>query len=303
MGSKTNIPTLQPPTQGMDYGNKPYISNKPYPEQTRQLTTAGVMSNAGKFPESEFNFPTYDTESYEEMEYWFPWTFDFNWDWSLYPIPQLDALPPYVEIPEEEEEAGPVLTNVWAAGAYGPGVFASLSIYRANNADWATVHDSASGAVDVINLFAEVEVDGGGLYDIYRMFFWFDTPTLPGNVTAVELHGTWTTLGTGTYHIYESTHTRPGNGADYSGGFGATSFGSVVNPSGAEKITLNSAGIDYINSKSGGTAKLCIREFGYDVSDIDPVGAMLNQASFSVGAFPGNPIGTEADIHLHITTV
>ena len=271
---KTNIPT---PEQGMDYGDRMYMSEKPYEEQMRKITTAAAMDVA-EFPESEFNQPG-DNDNYEEMEYWFPWGFDFNPEWELYPLPQLDELPPFGEVPGISITEEP--TYVYATEDEG-------KIWQMQYS-WAGARDSAVGYGT--NTFTSHQLLIGwanpvvNSYHIDRGFLDFDLSGISGSFSSVKLIiDVSSVTGSPIWCVQESTHTPPvlhssdpgappvGQDSDFSAFTGGW-FGSWEVSPGELVMEFNSTGTNYILHLLGSVtkAKLCIRDYTYDYLDVEPV--------------------------------
>lgn len=311
MKTRTNINTLQPPETGMDYGDRMYVSDKPYEEQMRQLSGQAVRNNAGEYPESEFNVPTDDTGSYEEMEYWFPWGFDLDPSWELYPIPQLDALPPFVELPEIELPEIP--SYVISEGPYNVSlehlIFDLYVNWNANS--WQTSHDAANSlSEDYITEVASVRKmdDGAGEYidGCVRAFSHFSMAGVVGNeVISAYLRISVLSVpigsGSSVVSVQEATHTpqAPPPQSTYSA-FTGNLFASGTFANG-EWIDLpfNSEGLAYLTSVIGDTAKFCFRDYTYDYLNVVPAEGDIDIRDFGrAGVF-----GTGPPITLHVTTV
>ena len=275
MKTRTNIPILQPPETGMDYGDRMYVSDKPYEEQMRKLSGQAVVNNAGEYPESEFNVPTDDTGSYEEMEYWFPWGFDYDPSWELYPLPQLDELPPFVDVP--------VVTPDTAL--YTPGTFVINSnttdahVGYAAGGNWAAAIGNATGdSGDQGAATNEMYLRGPPNYECERIFYDFDLTGYSGTVVSPTTLTVKNVYETGDGHevsLQEATHN-PGAGIsgwynDFTGSFFDKQ--SVPKGAGAKDTVvwqINAAGMIYFTSVLNGTALLCLRNYEHDYLAAEP---------------------------------
>ena len=302
---RTNIKT---PGRGGDLMNRPYAASGTYVDMTQTVTQAHAHSQV-TMPHSIFSKP-YLADDYGDMEYAYsPWYRDAaaseeDHDEPVWEFEYPDwAEPVYEEGEEPEGETVPVDSTVW-------GTAPTDSDHVVHSAySWDTVHDAATGTVvgtgpdDGTVSVNTAEVGANRI--IFRTFLTFDLTAILGTVTSVELEGSFTqdylTVGSATFGVSESGHTWPVATADFDE-FQSTSFGTFTDPSGVETIALNSAGVDYINSKAGDFAKLCIRENTFDVTDVDPTSVYPGQNMQALIHFPIDDTGQGAgDIHLNIT--
>ncbi len=158
---------------------------------------------------------------------------------------------------------------------------------------WATARNTPS------SLIVDISTSGyssptartfSSNYYVYRSFLYFDLSALPGGATVtsavVTVRGY--TDATSQVCIQQGTQT----GADNSGlvignwnAFTGTPFAIfdwITGNDPRNELTFNAAGISYIESVAGSTAKFCLREYDSDYLDVAPTGNDKNSMYFSV---------------------
>ena len=106
---------------------------------------------------------------------------------------------------------------------------------------------------------------------IFRSFFDFDLSTIPASATIVSCNFAVRSYGASSCSacIQEGTQTGDPVGYDYSAFIGLL-FDSRIWVGGTNVFTPDSLGQAYIQSKFGGTAKLCMREYNHDYLNVEP---------------------------------
>jgi len=126
--------------------------------------------------------------------------------------------------------------------------------------------------------------------DIYRSFFDFDLSSIPSGASIVSCSFEVKSFGGEICiaSIQEGTQSDTLGTNDYDAFTGAF-FSTLTWAAGSNVFTLNAAGLTYIESKFGNTAKLCMREYAHDYLDIMPGDGEDHKAGlFWSGAGVGN---------------
>jgi len=118
-----------------------------------------------------------------------------------------------------------------------------------------------------------------GSYNIFRVFLFFDLSTIPAGktVTAAEVRVAGGYFANSTITLQKGTQEDPLVATDFLA-FAGTPFASAVwqistDPENdANVFTLNAAGLAYLSSILGGTAKFCLRDYEYDYLNTPPDG-------------------------------
>lgn len=151
---------------------------------------------------------------------------------------------------------------------------------------WTTCRDALSGN----NMFlSETETDAGirsrhafTMYQIIRAFFDFDLSAIPATATIVSCTLTLQNYGTETCNatIQEGEQSDSLGEDDYDA-FTGSFFDMIAWVLSGNTFNLNAAGLIYIESIFGNTAKLCMREYNHDY----------------VGAAPGDSENFQAGLY------
>jgi len=168
-------------------------------------------------------------------------------------------------------------------------------VWRTEDEPWQTVHDAivGIGAQDYEVIWTACTSYNGAHCEVTRSFFLFDLSSIPASA---EIISAIFTIG-GHLNPWEATSTvciQQGTQADiltvndytaFAGAAFAAVTWKVSGPGGTNlnEFILNAAGLAYIQSVFGGTAKICAREYGSDYENADPgfgVG-WTNDACFS----------------------
>lgn len=173
---------------------------------------------------------------------------------------------------------------------------------RKNNAVWASTRDAASGTP---NTGADVYADfyaGDSTYYIDRTFFVFDTSSVVGTITAVELYLKPTITGQTTDHTNAYASTQAGTsaltGTDFAA-CGTTAYANtgVVDSSATGgvyfSLTFNATGIAAINQ--AGYTKICMRDVEKDVGNSAP------SSGFGATLYMNTPATAGSEPFLRIT--
>lgn len=146
---------------------------------------------------------------------------------------------------------------------------ADARIY-ATDATWATARGATTGTLQA----ASTNPTGVGSTNEYliRRFFMFFDSVVDGTVSeatfSFQVSADYLSEEL-TFHIIESSQANPIVADDFNNVV-LTSFGSVTfSTAGVKTITLNAAGIAYINTNLGSTIKLCLTD-GFDVNNSTP---------------------------------
>lgn len=166
-------------------------------------------------------------------------------------------------------------------------------------ASWAAVHDP-SDAEDVVVASSQIIVRGEfpsglGLYNCSRIFQVYDLSAIPASVgiisATLDMYSEDTEAGDndhGTLQIYESLQASAAAlvAADYDQ-FGATLLTTplVVTADGAFQFVFNDDGKEFLKSKLGGNAMLCIRT-KLDVENTTPTTDGRHQCGSLENGFP-----------------
>jgi len=106
---------------------------------------------------------------------------------------------------------------------------------------------------------------------IFRSFFDFDLASIPGGASIVSC--TFEVKSSGgnicIASIQKGTQSDALEFDDYDA-FSGAPFGTLTWAAGINVFVLNAAGLAYIESKFGDTAKLCMREYTHDYLDAIP---------------------------------
>jgi len=150
------------------------------------------------------------------------------------------------------------------------GVFATA---RNSPGSVTVVQNPASGFNAITSRFFNTN------YYLYRTFLYFDLSSLPlsATVTSAVVTIRGYIEANSDVVIQQGTQT----GTDISGlvsgdwnGFTGSPFAQVTWITGNDprnNFNLNAAGLSYIESVAGGTAKFCLREYDSDYSDVAPL--------------------------------
>lgn len=198
-------------------------------------------------------------------------------------IPSDGAIPPIFLTPFEP--GPPHRVSPTAPGVTVIGTFTAQNDGRQGYIgwNWLIARNSSSGnmvwpseneATEGINAQAD-GIDRG----CYRSFFDFDLSGIPAGATITECKLTLQSYGVLTCDasIQEGTQSNSLGTDDYDA-FTGTLFDSLTWIIGTNVFTLNVLGQTYIQSKFGATAKLCMREYVHDYSNVEPGEGLFFQA-------------------------
>lgn len=165
---------------------------------------------------------------------------------------------------------------------------------------WSSARNSTSGysltstaSSGHIGYVGCVYDEGTYEYMIARSFFYYNTSSISGTITAVSnfIYGYY--LAMSNVCAQKGTQADTLTIADYDN-FSGSEYGHVTWGTGAYKqITFNSTGISDINTS--GTTKVCCREYAHDYSNSMPSSSYNNFGYFS------DNTGTSYDPYLSIT--
>ncbi|KKN32404.1 hypothetical protein LCGC14_0814220 [marine sediment metagenome] len=276
MANRTNINIYQPMTQGTEYGQQMYIDDdKSYAEQMRAVTTAAIQ-NKGVMAESEY-VKTYQSDDYGKAEYMFP-ILDWDWSWDMYPwdfvfsldFPDFDwdwdVVLPHVELDAEEEEVEEEIGTIYEI----PIILGNSPVYDGSvdwpYQPWATVLNAAAGNIPIGGADCTAWIFYNGFWwNIGRGFCTFDLSGAVGAIAEARIESSVNLNAV--YSIQEGTQNDPVVNADYNN-FRGGSF--AKNTAGSYLFELNSAGIQYLTSVIGSTAKFCFRNYAHDFLNAAP---------------------------------
>lgn len=135
---------------------------------------------------------------------------------------------------------------------------------------WGTVHDAASGHAGKMggaSCSAWIFYNGSW-WTIARGFCTFDLSALSGTVIAAQIENSLSL--TQVLSVQQGTQSDPVVDADYDQ-FTGNYFGkNTVGDATAQIIPFDEAGVAYLNSVLGSTAKLCLRDYTYDYLSVAP---------------------------------
>jgi len=152
--------------------------------------------------------------------------------------------------------------------------------------------DSQSNS-DVAIQASKTDLGGNYEYLIGKSFFYFDLSDISSTGRTLQnvrlVFKTWTNAQS-SVTAFEGTQGDILSLDDFDA-HGSTAFSSSVTWTTAasaiwETFNLNSAGINYVNSKIGNIAKFCLRESSKDVDNVSPIGNNRNGLFFSEEFYP-----------------
>ena len=207
------------------------------------------------------------------------------------PVPP-QPVPPPPPAPPPPGPEGPIYTAIWHGGpphriyAALSGKTTTLIIASSikdgwienDDEDWDTARNSATGKIvyDTYGRYAKAMAVLHCLpeddYFIYRSFFYFDLSAIPAGKKIVSC----TFFLTSFLYYAGSITVQEGTQADTLtlNDFGALTgglFADVPFNAGENEIVMNAAGLEYIKSSFGSTAKLGVRDSDYDASGNIPI--------------------------------
>lgn len=225
------------------------------------------------------------------------------------PLP--DGALPAPAAPPPEGPAPPLYTDPWSPGpahAPTPGLAApALPVtvevvgstadgnVGALESTWDAAHGASSGAYVATTEQAQSVAMSIRKYPastlIYRSFFYFDLSALPSgkSVTSAIL----AIQGTGYAHssvtVQQGTQGDTLDGDDYNA-FTGSYFDKQAWTVLGNTLTFDAAGLTYISTVLGSTAKLCCREHDYDYLSVTPTDYTIkrNGACYTENATPAN---------------
>lgn len=194
-------------------------------------------------------------------------------DWDNPPAP---AITP----PENVAPFGPGPTH--PPGSSPPGEV-TIEIYSStgdghvyiSRTSWSAAHDALTGSS--FNTTDTIDSDGicasktGITYPIRRCFFYFDLSSIPASKTvlSVDLFIRGFGYAESNVSVQEGTQSDPLAVEDFDAFTGAY-FRQILWTSSDNNFAFDAAGVAFIQSKLGATAKLCLREYYHDYLDITP---------------------------------
>ncbi len=190
-------------------------------------------------------------------------------------IPHGGIIPPTFLAPFEP--GPPHRVSPTAPGVTIEGTFTAQNDGRQGRFDplWATAHGATDGnmifpAETETDEAAGVKMDPPDWY-IWRSFFDFDMSAIPVSATITACTLTLQSYGAETCDIelQEGTQSDSLAWADYDA-FTGSPFVTQAWVIGSNILTLSAAGLTYIQSKFGNTAKLCMREYDHDYLNVAP---------------------------------
>ena len=141
---------------------------------------------------------------------------------------------------------------------------------------WPLARDSAASDFAVASSTSYSFATQGerivGLYYCARSFFDFDLSSIPASKTIASATLSLTTTGPylHTICLQEGTQNIPLTVNDFQA-FTGPLFATKITSVGLNTITINAAGIAYLQTVLAGTAKLSVREHSFDYLDVAPV--------------------------------